>query len=334
MRKGSYKRKAARKGKGRKAGTKIRGFPQMRKIQKWQGVAWPQSLLKKFIFHDSIPLTSSISVGIDQSTYYAYRLNSPYDPDYQIGGVTAQFFSTLCNATLYQKYIVLGCKVKISWTSGTGNPARAFMYLCGIEDFSTFYNPFTNDQLDLHSTSGIATKPIQLGNLYNSKNVSRTFYVPMHEVLGMSKKAYIEGGEQGGHVSGNSDGHFGYYNGNPGGSGGPGTVFLITQLIGDGEDVTVYIRQTIDLTFYTMLADNQDPGPGTKAFAVKMGKDGAMPVAKAMNLMDLEKKLAHLTEKVEEMSVGDESQTHSQSTQPPSQESKPVQSRLRCPRMK
>lgn len=331
MRKSSYKRKFARKGKGKKkAGSKIRGFPQMRRIQKWSGVAWPQSLLKKFIFHDSIALTSSVGDFIDQSTYYAYRLNSPYDPDYQIGGATAQFFSTLCNATLYQKYIVLGCKVKVSWTSGTGVPARAFMYLCGAEDFSTFYNPFTNDQLDLHSTSGIATKPIQLGNLYNSKNVTRSFYVPMHEVLGMTKQQYIMGAEMGGQQSTLAEGHFGYYNGNPGTSGN-GTVYLITQIIPDSEDLTVYVRQTIDLTFYCMLSDNQDPGPGTKAYAIKCGKDGSMPVAKATTLMDLEKKLSHLSEQVQEMSMGDES---SQATQPPSQESKPVQPKLRCPRIK
>ena len=74
----------------------------------------PAKTLVRLRYRNEAPYTITTGTG----NYHVFRMNSPFDPDFSAGGISAKGFSEY--AALYTRYVCFGSSIKVTaynWTS-------------------------------------------------------------------------------------------------------------------------------------------------------------------------------------------------------------------------
>lgn len=94
----------------------------------FRGIGFPDKLTTNLVYSESIILTPT---ALLPTPYVAYKPTSLYDPQDALGGGQPTWFDQL--ATVYQRYIVNGCKMTAYFSLPTQTAANIGPYLCGIQ---------------------------------------------------------------------------------------------------------------------------------------------------------------------------------------------------------
>lgn len=116
------------------------------------------------------------------SAIIQYRLNSVYDPAVAVGGNQPLQYDTL--TALYSTYLVHGAKVMITFT----NPSADGMYV-GYRVRSS-YNTTVSSGVSIPRFKELSDQQLVPVNNTGAQVRTLTFYVPIHQVLGVTKQQY------------------------------------------------------------------------------------------------------------------------------------------------
>lgn len=94
----------------------------------FRGKGFPDRLTTNLVFSDSIILDSSAAAPIPS---FSYRLTSPYDPQFTLGGGQPTYYDQL--ATVYSRYKVNGAKITAIFSRTSTASADIGPYVCGIQ---------------------------------------------------------------------------------------------------------------------------------------------------------------------------------------------------------
>lgn len=90
------------------------------------GIGFPPKFFAKLVYADFDRLFEFTATATP--VVETWRLNSLYDPDYQMGGGQPQYFDSLAGAdggtAPYKTYTVFGCKTEVTVVSTNGAPAN------------------------------------------------------------------------------------------------------------------------------------------------------------------------------------------------------------------
>jgi len=198
-----------------------------------QAQTFPARMVTKMIFNQIGALTcTNTAMAVKE-----FRLNSPYDPDVDLGGNSAYYFDTLCggNGTLspYRKYRVLSSKAEVEFVNQDN--ASAGVYVGGTVGIDVDGVDSDADGANLLMQRP-GTKLVPLGTS-GSGNSQRAliFYNSHKDLLGVKDMK-------------DADDQIGAYNGNPPGSEIDLDLWVFPVDWSDTTARTVYYRARISYT--------------------------------------------------------------------------------------
>jgi len=192
---------------------------------------FPRVLFSRAVFAESRKL--SCSLGVAES--HTYRANSIWDPDYTGGGRTVNGWAAL--NSLYQRYLVLGCKVYLSFNNPTIDGIRVG-YRLRTADSQTALGQDMRQIIDLPMTytSGL--------NNTGSQKKTFAFYIKPWSLLGIDKLEYMANSSQYSSLMGGNPQPLGFTAAN--GSGCTFDVFCIQP----DQTLSNDIEYTMKMVFY------------------------------------------------------------------------------------
>lgn len=137
------------------------------------GVSQSQMMKLRFVL-------TPINVNASTSTFVStqYRLNSPYDPTYAIGGGQPKWYDEM--ALMYKNYIVYGCKVTLRGSTDTANLSTAIVAMW-----------LTDSPISTTIADGLSKGDTTYRLIDNDKSMfSMSRYYSMPRTLGMSRNQY------------------------------------------------------------------------------------------------------------------------------------------------
>lgn len=244
------KRKTTYKKKGRVAkwkrgyrSRKPKGFKKWQTKARWTGIDFPQVLQKKFNWTQTMDLAPSNSGGVNGSDYKVVRLGSIYDPDYQVGGNSVNYFTTFLNASLFLRYQVMGAKVTMDLVNPTTQMVSVYNFLADSHNLSNFAMSMSQQDLDDNARTPSARDILYIGPADGGKNQKKvSFYVKPWEVQGKTRAQYLA-----------DETYWGQYNNSP----ADGT-YLVMQAICTLPNTGALLRNLLNITFYVRLFENQN----------------------------------------------------------------------------
>lgn len=105
----------------------------------FRGIGFPDRLTTNLVYAESIVLDPS---ALTIMPFVTYNLASLFDPQVALGGGQPTYFDQL--SLVYQRYIVNGAKITVTFSRGTTTTTSVGPYLCGIQ---------TSDAIGLPTTS-------------------------------------------------------------------------------------------------------------------------------------------------------------------------------------
>lgn len=191
----------------------------------------PRVLYTRAVFADS----RRLSFGAGLSVAHTYRANSIWDPDYTSTGRTVGAYSLLSG--MYQRYLVTGCKINVSFQNPTADGARVGVRL-RIADQTSASAQSLQTLLESPMTyiSGVSNTGSQKKNF--------NLFVRPWSLIGISKLEYMANTSQYSAAMGQNPQIVGFTA--AGGSGCTFDIFAINPdtMVSDTIDVTV------KLTYY------------------------------------------------------------------------------------
>jgi len=106
------------------------------------GRGFPDQLNMNFTYSDSFVLDPSATAICPFKTY---RMSSPFDPDYSLGGNQPVYWDTL--TSVYHRYAVQGAKITAIFSQGTRTGQNIGPYIVGINNSEVPDIPTTNGSL-------------------------------------------------------------------------------------------------------------------------------------------------------------------------------------------
>lgn len=165
-----------------------------------------------------------------------FRLNSLYDPDFSGAGHQPYQYDQL--VPMYSESIVYGCKVDLIWD----NPSSDGMFM-GYAITASNITGVAGKSIDaIMELPGVSV--VRLNNT-GSQIRKQSVYVPLHQLAGITKSAYM--------------GEPTIYGELMGGSAVPTNMFIRPFVI-DPSGNTPNVNLSIKLTYYAKLSKYKDPG--------------------------------------------------------------------------
>jgi len=193
---------------------------------------FPRALHTRMVytFNQAISLPSTAV-----STQNAFRLNSIYDPNYTdvIGLDNKTVAGWIQLSGLYNKYIVMGVRAKVSFTDPTKDGASCYVSL--VQDVDT------NNRTLRYLMETPTTYTSAVANTGQQKK-SYDLYIKPWSLMAISKLEYLT----------NSDQYASAINSNP-----TKQIFLRIGVVGnnDGVDTQPTMTMNVKLTYYVKLYD-------------------------------------------------------------------------------
>lgn len=198
--------------RGTKSVTKVRslsfGFPDVFKTRlKYNEVVHLSSILPSYL------------------AYATYRANSVYDPNYAIGGASPRFFNQF--KAVYDKYVVLGCKVKVMFSNqSTTVPANVLIWFGDELLLLPTFNDYAESRYKKLNT---------IGSSQGEGNTTLSMFMPMKKLLGQNSL--------------NSDPYvYSYVNTNP-----TDEVFFALVASATDSSSAVNVYATMEVTYYVLF---------------------------------------------------------------------------------
>jgi len=221
--------------------SKPKGFKKWQTKARWGGVDFPQMLQKKFSWVQTMNCNPSNTAGASVSDYKVVRLTSIYDPDYQVGGNSVNYFSNFLNTSLYSKYQVMGAKVTMDMVNPTTQMISVYNFLCDGANIASYAAVLLQQQLDDLARTPGGRDICYIGPATSGKNQKKiSFYVKPWAVHGVTRAMYMAQPE-----------YYGTYNNSP-----TNGLYLVIQAICTLENQGAELRNLLDVVFYTRLFDN------------------------------------------------------------------------------
>jgi len=105
----------------------------------FRGIGFPDRLTTNLVYTESIVLTPSAG---STCPFVVYKATSGYDPNNAIGGGQPTYFDQI--ATIYDRYVVNGCKMTAMFSLPSTEAANIGPYICGINQSDLTTLPSTN----------------------------------------------------------------------------------------------------------------------------------------------------------------------------------------------
>ena len=128
---------------------------------------------------------STGTLGAMSSVQYM-KLNSLFDPNGTAGGHQPYLFDTW--AALYNNYRVNCVKVDLLWSTCGGSAEIACCHQISGPNAYLAMNGLSLDRVtEMNNVGSVLLSPSG-----NSRTVRQTFYLPIHKLMGISKKKYVD----------------------------------------------------------------------------------------------------------------------------------------------
>ena len=170
------RRSYAVRARGRRAGMLTR--KRMYRPKLYRSVGIPKQMFAKLNYSTY----ENISLAPTASSYYQYNLNSLFDPEVKVGGTQPYYYDQY--ASLYQKYLVYGCKISVRLTVSSANANILFPTVV-VAPF-TGETPNWNTHMNMRNAIGAKWRQLVPGQ----SGTTLTSYFNNASLAGVPKKVY------------------------------------------------------------------------------------------------------------------------------------------------